>query len=142
MRTVSFSNQEIQNVLNDNFVNTFINTKGDPTSGMSIDHAPNDRSGTCVRGNGKQNVQTLFLTPEGGIFHAATGFLSSEDLATEISFAANLFKQLEQSNNDVQIVEDSHRQRLFDAGFSKDQTNDHSSRGLLRTTSSQYSTLF
>jgi len=137
MRTVTFSNQKIQDALNDNFVNTFINTTGDPTAGMSIDHSPSDRAGNCVRGNGKQNVQTLFLTPEGEIFHAATGFLSSEDLLTEVSFATDLFEQVEQSEDVARTVAGEHRRRLVEAGFSEDEMNDRSPMAAMRMMASQ-----
>lgn len=137
MRTVSFSNRKVQNLLNNNFVNTFSNTTGDPTAGMSINHAPGDRAGNCVRGNGKQNVQTLFLTPEGDIFHAATGFLSSPDIVSEILFAGELFKQIEESDDATETVVNQHRMRLSDEGFTADQIDDQSPLAAMRMMSSQ-----
>ena len=126
MRTVSFSNRKVQRTLNNEFVNTFTNTEGDPTAGMSISHRPNDQPGFCSRGNGKQNVQTIFLTPEGNVFHAATGFLSPEDLANEISFAAALFKELESKDDDEDLVIAAHRNRLAEAGFTESEIEDQS----------------
>ncbi len=126
MRTVSFSNRNVQKLLNNDFVNTFTNTEGDPTAGMSISHRPNDQPGSCVRGNGKQNVQTIFMTPEGNIFHAATGFLSPDDLASEIQFASGLFQKLESEENDDEIVVAAHRNRLAEAGFSESEIEDQS----------------
>ena len=119
MRTVSFSHPDVQNLLNNNFVCTYTNLEGDPTAGESIRHWPNDSVGNCIRGNGKQNVQTLFLTPEGEIYHVATGFLSPADLAEECQFAKELFRQYRKDPDSFrQTVIDAHRQRLVDQGFS------------------------
>ena len=137
MRTVTFSNRKVQDLLNNNFVNTFSNTTGDPTAGKSINHAPDDQAGNCVRGNGKQNVQTLFLTPEGEIFHAVTGFLSSPDIASEILFASELFKQIEESNDATEMVVSQHRLRLSDEGFTEEQIDEQSPMALMRMMSSQ-----
>ncbi len=120
MRTVSFSEPQVQDLLNNQFVCAFTNTQGDPTAGGSIDHRPKDPAGDCVRGNGKQNVQTLFLTPAGEIFHVATGFLSERDLLAEIQFAGELFQSMRQSNAAPRsLVADAHRQRLAQLGFSQ-----------------------
>ncbi len=120
MRTVSFSQPQTRRFLNQNFINTFNDTTGDPTSGQSICHQPDDPSGTCIRGNGKQNVQTLFLTPKGNIFHAATGFLSPEDLLAEAKFAIKLFEDLTQEKqSDRGHVTQAHQKRLASKGFSE-----------------------
>lgn len=137
MRTVSFSNRQVQNLLNKNFVNTFTNTTGDPTAGMSINHRPDDRAGNCVRGNGKQNVQTLFLTPSGEIFHAATGFLSPEDLASEIRFAMDLYGKLDQYDDSSEVVVNAHRQRLSDTGFSESDIENRSPMAAMRMMTKQ-----
>lgn len=138
MRTVSFSNRRLQNELNKHFVNTYTNTTGDPTAGMSINHRPTDRAGSCVRGNGKQNVQTLFLTPEGEIFHAATGFLSSEDLGKEVIYAKRLFEELQRSDNPEEVVTVSHRNRLADSGFSDEVINDRSPLAAMKMIAQQF----
>ncbi len=134
MRTVTFSQRKLQGFLNNNFVNTFTNTTGDATSGTSINHRPNDRAGNCVRGNGKQNVQTVFMTPQGEIFHVATGFLAAEDLHDEAKFALNLFAAMQKTQRVVvteedsvggdtlsNLVVDAHRKRLEDLGFSENE---------------------
>ena len=134
---MTFSNRKVQDLLNNNFVNTFSNTTGDPTAGKSINHAPDDQAGNCVRGNGKQNVQTLFLTPEGDILHAVTGVLSSPDIASEILFAGELFKQIEESDDANEMVVSQHRLRLSDEGFTEEQIDDQSPMALMRMMSSQ-----
>jgi hypothetical protein len=122
MRTVSFSNSHVRRLLNNDFVNTFTNTQGDPTAGMSISHRPTDAPGQCIRGNGKQNVQTIFMTPDGEIFHVATGFLSSEDLLAEARFAKELFGHLKSNQSDNRsLVVEAHRQRLLESDFSAQQ---------------------
>ncbi len=125
MRTVTFSEPKVQNLLNRNFVNTFTNTQGDPTAGESINHRPTDPAGSCIRGNGKQNVQTIFMTPSGEIYHVATGYLSADDLMKESDFALKLFAQIqEQTSSDAAIaVADAHRERLKTAGFDEQTIN-------------------
>lgn len=122
MRTVSFSSPEVRNILNRQFINVFTDTTGDPSAGRSIGHAPREPAGFCIRGNGKQNVQTLFLTPAGEIFHVATGFLSPEDLVTEAEFALQVYGRMqEETSRPRDVVVETHRQRLEQAGFTSDQ---------------------
>lgn len=122
MRTVSFSDRKVCSLLNQDFVNTFTNTTGDPTAGKSIWHQPDDLPGSCTRGVGGQNVQTLFLTPEGKIFHAANGYLSAEDLLEEANFAKDLFAEMEKAPGSVnEVVRQAHRDRLEELGFDSDQ---------------------
>jgi hypothetical protein len=128
MRTVTFSEPDLQNLLNQNFVNTFSSTRGDPTAGQSIKHRPTDPAGQCIRGNGKQNVQMLFMTPAGEIFHVATGFLSADDLQKEARFSLKLFDQL-QKNRDSDsrpLVAQLHRDRLREVGFDEAEINSQS----------------
>lgn len=121
MRTVSFSDSKVRNILNKDFVNTFTNTTGDPTAGKSIWHQPDDSAGLCARGVGGQNVQTIFMTPEGKIFHAANGFLSSDDLLEEANFAKDLFTQIKDSDGSVNaLVRQAHVDRLEELGFDAD----------------------
>ena len=124
MRTVTFSHPKVNGLLNQEFVNTFTNLEGDPTAGKSIRHSPGDSPGFCVRGNGKQNVQTIFMTPAGEIFHAACGFLSPEDFHEEASFALDLFAKLEKesaSENRPKMVAQAHLDRLDDLGLADQQ---------------------
>ena len=127
MRTVSFSEPKTSQFLNQHFVNTYRDTTGDPTSGQSIWHQPGEPAGQCLRGNGKQNVQSLFLTPSREIFHVATGFLSPADLLEEAQFALQLFEKLKRERGEKRAsVIDAHRERLKSSGFSTDdiaQTN-------------------
>lgn len=129
MRTVSFSNQSVRRTLNNEFVNTYTNTTGDPSAGKSIWHSPEDLPGQCARGVGGQNVQTMFLTPEGKIFHAANGFLSADDLLEEIKFAQELFAKIKKSPGQAKsLVRDAHRERLNKLGFRDDQIEGAGSR--------------
>lgn len=122
MRTVSFSDSKVRTLLNKEFINTYTNTTGDPTAGKSIWHKPDDLAGHCERGVGGQNVQTIFLTPEGKIFHAATGYLSAEDLLDEARFAQDLFKQIESTSGPVAaLVRRAHRERLVELGYDESQ---------------------
>ena len=128
MRTVSFSNDQVQQQLQNRFVSTFSNTDGDPTAGKSIWHSPQDSPGHCIQGNGKQNVQTIFMTPNQEIFHVATGFLPPSVLAQEIDFASELFETLKSRDVDPQeIVRVTHQDRLRDLGFDEQRINSNGS---------------
>jgi hypothetical protein len=120
MRTVSFSQPQVQTILARDFVCFTTSTEGDPTAGQSIRHRPRDPAGPCLRGNGQQNVQTLFLTPAGEIFHAATGYLSPEDLLTELEFARSLFATIQEvpAADRAAEVQRQHRQRLEQLNYS------------------------
>ena len=122
MRTVSFSNARVQKELNNQFVCCYTNTKGDPSAGASFSHAADDEPGPCGRGAGRQNVQTMFMTPDGEIYHVATGFLSPDDLLDELKFASELFALMKRNpQQSEKIVVEKHRQHLQKLGFSKQQ---------------------
>ncbi len=124
MRAVTFSTPQIQNAINQNFVALYTNTEGDPTAGTSIRHRPNDAPGPCIRGNGQQNVQTIFMTPDLEILHVATGFIGPEDLYKEMQFAANLYAELpDDSANRHRTVRNAHVTRLEQAGFRDQEIN-------------------
>ena len=120
MRTVTFSAARVRKALQDDFVCYYTNTKGDSSAGASFSHAPNDPPGPCGRGAGRQNVQSIFMTPAGEIFHVATGFLSAGDLLAELRFAANLFAEmLKDSKRRNAAVVVAHRKRLKELGFTQ-----------------------
>jgi hypothetical protein len=126
MRTVSFSQPDVCKMLDQNFVCFHTSTVGDPTAGRSIEHRPNDPAGTCIRGNGPQNMQTLFLTPEGKIFHAVSGYASPEEFYQELTFANQLFDEMKRDskkskNRPEALVVESHRAMLASLGFDNDQ---------------------
>lgn len=120
MRTVSFSSAPVRNILDKNFVCQLINTNGDPSAGGSIGHAPGDAAGFCTRGIGKQNVQCLFLKPQGEIFHTASGYRGPEDLLDELDFAQATYRAIcRQPSQAKQLVRDAHINRLKKNGFSE-----------------------
>ena len=132
MRTVSFSSPAVRTRLQNDFVCQLINTTGDPTSGASVGHAPSDAAGQCTRGIGKQNVQCLFLTPSGEIFHAASGYRGPEDLRSELDFALALYRGVrKQPSSAKQLVRDVHTERLRNQGFSDDLITSPDSTGML-----------
>jgi hypothetical protein len=119
MRTVTFSSEAVKKSLNEDFVCTLVNTEGDPSAGASMAHAPSDQPGPCSRGVGKQNVQCLFLTPRGEIFHAISGFVGPNDMQDELAFVLETFKAVQRSPSAAkQIVADAHAKRLKKLGFS------------------------
>ncbi len=124
MRTVTFSTPDIQQAINENFVALNTNIEGTALTGQSIKHPPTDQSGSCIRGNGQQNVQTIFLTPDLEILHAATGYLDPQDLYEEMQFAARLFSAIQvEPDNGSALIRNAHQERLRDSGFSKNQIN-------------------
>lgn len=134
MRTVSFSSPAVRKMLQNDFVCQLINTTGDPTSGSSVGHAPRDTPGICTRGIGKQNVQCLFMTPGGEIFHAASGFRSPEDLRSELEFSLALYRSIRKKPADSeQLVREAHIQRLRKQGFGDDVITRSDPTGMLTT---------
>lgn len=118
MRTVSFSSAPVKEKLNNDFVCHVIDTDGDASAGSSQAHAPTDGPGMCAEGIGNQNVQTLFLTPEGKIFHTASGYRGPQELLSELNFAETLFKQIRHQPKEAQqLVKTSHRKRMKADGF-------------------------
>jgi hypothetical protein len=97
MRTVSFSSDPVQQALKTKFVPAVINTTGTPATGASCKHSPREQAGMCTPGIGHQNVQVLFLTPEGEIFHVATGHQSPRALAAEFTTAERLFTEMKEN---------------------------------------------
>ncbi|MBL8892018.1 MAG: hypothetical protein JNL67_18730 [Planctomycetaceae bacterium] len=123
MRTVSFSQPQVQAVLSRDFVCFTTSTEGDPSAGESIRHRPSDNAGTCLRGNGQQNVQTLFLTPDGRIFHAVSGYIAPDDLLEELRFAQELFAvlQVTPQADQEEKLKTAHRDRLTQLEFTPEQ---------------------
>ena len=122
MRAVSFSSPAVRKQMNDDFVSVSINTEGDPSAGSSQAHAPSDQAGLCAPGIGNQNVQTVFLTPEGRIFHTASGFQDGPQLVREMNFASSLFEKIKESPEIAeQTVQSDHRSRMLKAGYSPQQ---------------------
>ena len=101
MRTVSFADNQVQKAISNNFVSTYTNIEGDPTSGMSFEHAPNTPAGQCGSTAGRQNVQTIFMTPKKEIFHVACGFQTPEELLKEMKLASGLFQSLQKQKDDA-----------------------------------------
>jgi hypothetical protein len=128
MRTVTFSNHDVQEVLNHDFVCFYTDTTGDPSAGASFQHAANEPPGPCGRGAGRQNVQTLFLTPDGEIFHVVTGFISPDELIEELSFSRNLFAKLlkGESARAAETTVAEHQRRLRTLEFSPTQITSQS----------------
>ncbi len=127
MRTVSFSNPQLQQTLKNDFLCYYTDTTGDPTAGASFKHSPSDNPGPCGRGAGRQNVQTIFMTPDEEIFHVSSGFLSGEDLLTEAKVAKTIFDKLQTTSaNKEKIVQDFQVARLKKQGFSQQQITQQS----------------
>lgn len=118
MRAVSLSSAPVRKKLNEDFVCYVINTEGDASAGSSQGHAPRDAPGICAEGIGNQNVQTIFLTPAGEIFHTASGYRRPQQLLAELNFAETLFDQIRNKPEQAQqLIRTSHRDRMKLAGY-------------------------
>ena len=118
MRTVSFSDPTVGNTLASKFISTYTNTQGTANTGMSFSHSPDEPPGPCGRGAGRQNVQTVFMTPAGKIYHVATGFLSPDDLQAELEFASETYRSLRQSRDPGLRLVGLQSERMSELGFS------------------------
>jgi hypothetical protein len=90
----------VKHLLNTRFVCAWENIEGQPVAGASFAHSPRDPAPSCVRGNGEHNVQMLFLTPQGEIFHVLAGYLNPKDLQEELRFALSTFDALRTAPTD------------------------------------------
>ncbi len=136
MRTVSFSSDPVHDLLTSDFVCYSLNTEGDPSAGSSMAHAPTDTPGHCTQGIGKQNVQCLFLTPDGEIFHTASGFQSPAELSEHLETASTLFAAIQENPDRAdRIVHDLHQERLDEL-----QTSDADARRMIPGSFAQFMT--
>jgi hypothetical protein len=120
MRTVTFSPTEVRQLLNKSFVCSYENSTGQASSGTSFKHRPRDNAGPCLRGNGRQNVQIYFTTPQGEIFHVLSGYVGPEELEKELRFAVDAYEKLARASSDrEQALLAAHTDFLQVQGFSK-----------------------
>lgn len=118
MRMVSFADRDVQRELSPQFVLLSTNMEGKLGAGRSVGHLPKDEPGLCPPRLAHQNCQVYFLTPQLKMFHAATGFLSPEDLAKETQFAEELFSAIQKRPKAaVETVVNFHRGYLKKQGF-------------------------
>ncbi len=99
MRAGTLSNRKVQRLLKDRFVCAWVNTEGQKSAGASFAHEPGEAAPSCVRGNGKQNVQMIFLTPQGEIFHVLAGYINADQLAEELEFARKTYEKVLSASN-------------------------------------------
>jgi len=117
MRTVSFSSDPVQQALKTKFVPAVLNTTGGPATGASCKHSPREPAGMCTPGVGHQNVQCLFLTPDGEIFHVATGHQNPEMLAEQLATAERLFTEMKEMPDQArELVVKRHLTTLTELG--------------------------
>jgi hypothetical protein len=116
---VSLSQPAVQKVLNQQFICAWTNIEGQPHAGMSFAHKPTDPPPSCVRGNGEHNIQYLFLTPEGELFHVLAGYLSPADLAEELRFATATFDALRKTRPDQRHDVVVNEQKKFLAAYER-----------------------
>jgi hypothetical protein len=91
---VTLADKDVQKALAARFVCAWQDTSGDPEAGASFAHDPKEPATDLLRGNGEHNLQVLFLTPKGEIFHAVAGYASPKDFLDEIAFAEKVWRGL------------------------------------------------
>ena len=94
MRAGSLSQKDVVKRLERDYVVAWTNTEGEAAAGGSFAHEPSDPEPSCSRGNGEHNIQLLFLTPQGEIFHTLSGYLSAKELTAELDFGRKLFQAM------------------------------------------------
>lgn len=119
MRSVSYADDQVQKLIRNEFVALSTNMEGLRGAGVSVGHMPGEEPGPCPTRFAEQNCQTLFLTPQLEIFHAATGFLPPEDLVKELEFAAKVFASIQDAKNPQEVVAKAQRERLLAGGYTK-----------------------
>ena len=120
MRTVSFSSETNQQLMNEKFVCSYHNSKGEANTGASFAHAPDDDPGLCTRGNGKLNVQLFFFTPNGNLFHILTGYVGAEPLQEELEFAYSTYEAMAKRRSRAKsTLLAAHREFLKKQGYSE-----------------------
>ena len=90
MRTVTFADPTLRKLLRKDYVCAYTNIEGEDNAGSSFAHGPKDHVGSCIRGNGEQNVQMLMATPDGQLLNVTSGFIDAKDLIEELTFAKTL----------------------------------------------------
>ena len=99
-------------MLGSKFVCAFLDLNGEEAAGASFAHGPDDPAGSCLRGNGEHNVQTLVLTPEGKLLHAFAGYVDPDDLLEELTFAGTLARRVQEQKSPEQVVRQAHEERV------------------------------
>ena len=123
MRAGTLSNRKVRRLLKDRFVCAWVNTKGDKSAGASFAHEPGEAAPSCIRGNGEHNVQMIFLTPQGEIFHVLAGYIAADDLVEELEFARKTYEKVAAASNPEEqeaTVISAHKQmakKLLDKEF-------------------------
>lgn len=120
---MSLSNANIKETLAKSFVCVWRNTEGNKSAGGSFAHKPSDPAPSCIRGNGEHNIQMLFLTPNGELFHVLAGYLSPQDLRAELDFAVKAYGELAKANEGdrKQLITKAH-ERFLTASNQKQRT--------------------
>jgi hypothetical protein len=122
MRVVSYVDPRVQAAAREWFVPLSTNMERMAGAGSSVGHMPSDPPGLCPSRLAHQNCQAFFLTPNLEIFHAATGFLTADELFTEMDFAGKLFAKIRnEPSRAKQTVAAAHSERLREMGFKDDE---------------------
>lgn len=95
---MTLSNDEVRQVLNDQFICAWFNIKDDPAAGMSFSHPPGDQAMDLLRGLGEHNNQILMVTPNGKILNALAGYIGPSDLLEELHFGVNLLAKVNKAS--------------------------------------------
>lgn len=120
MRRVTLADRAVRARLGKRFVLVHENLEGDEAAGSSFAHRPSAPPGTCLRGNGEHNLQTIMLTPDGRLLHLVAGYLEPADLAKELDFAFDLHQRVVKAERDLEQGEEldlaplkrEHRKRI------------------------------
>jgi hypothetical protein len=112
---VSLSTDPTFSVLKDQFVCGVRDISKEKFAGASGKHKPGETAVYTTNGAGPHNIQLFILAADGTVLHCLPGYWTSEDLARELSFAAQLNTvytnpaiTLEQKKNIVRHMQIAH----------------------------------
>jgi hypothetical protein len=88
---VTLADSGVRKALKKDFVCSWFDATGDPEMGRSFAHDPKEKGRKLERGSGEHNLQVLFLTPKGEIFHAVAGYSTPKDFLAEIALARKIY---------------------------------------------------
>jgi len=80
VRTVTFSDPQVRDLLKEFFVCTWRNLEGDPQAGGSPRIREGDAPLPLPRGSGYPNLQILIFTPDARLLHVMLGAIGAEDM--------------------------------------------------------------
>src|SRR5947209_2693648 len=105
MRTVTFADPRVVDVLNEKFVVAWNNHSPErAVRGVQARYTPAEIA-TYPEGGGGNNLHTVVTSPEGTVLSVLTGFWSADIFLKEVDFSLGLKKEHAQAQHTDRIVQ-------------------------------------